>query len=336
MSGRDGKQTGKETRAMRVLAAKTSRVALLLIVASAGLVLSGGPASAQPVTIDLCAEAGTWALPGGVTAPVWGYGLATVDAGNQPTCAGVAAQVPGPVLDIAQNAEVTVVVHNDLDQAVGYEVPGQVINEGAITAPAHAAASFTFTASAPGTYLYESTANAGRQLAMGLYGALIVRSATPGQAYGTASTAFDQEAVLVLSAIDPLFNANPDSYDMHQYLATYWLINGKAYPQTDPIHGVAPGTRLLLRYVNAGYDNTTMALLGMHEQVVARDAHPLANPFSAVAETIPAGATEDSIATIPATGHQFALYNRQLHLTNGTASSPNHTPGGMMTFVVVP
>jgi hypothetical protein len=79
-----------------------------------------------------------------------------------------------------------------------------------------------------------------------------------------------------------------------------------------------------------------MALLGMHQRVLARDARLLANPFDAVAETIPAGATEDAIATIPPAGTRFALYNRQLHLTNGVAGGPAHTPGGMLTFVEVP
>ena len=42
-----------------------------------------------------------------------------------------------------------------------------------------------------------------------------------------------------------------------------------------------------------------MSLLGMHEHVIARDAHLLNNPFDAAAETIPAGETEDVIATVP-------------------------------------
>jgi hypothetical protein len=74
-----------------------------------------------------------------------------------------------------------------------------------------------------------------------------------------------------------------------------------------------------------------MLLLGMHQRVIARDARPLGNPFDATAETVPAGATEDTIATIPASGTRFALYNRQLHLTNGATA-----PGGMMTFIEVP
>src|SRR5262249_50303744 len=98
----------------------------------------------------------------------------------------------------------------------------------------------------------------------------------------------------------------------------------------------------LLRYLNAGYDNTSMSLLGMHQRVLARDANLLNDPFDAAAETIPAGATEDAIATVPAgpapSGHGYALFNRNLHVTNGVAPSGEYTTsltagGGMLTFI---
>jgi FtsP/CotA-like multicopper oxidase with cupredoxin domain len=179
---------------------------------------------------------------------------------------------------------------------------------------------------------------------MGLAGALIVRPTSapdtpiPGQAYGSPTTAFDVEATLVLSAVDPAFNNAPDTFDLHTYRATSWLVNGQPYPNAG-ITATA-GQRLLLRYLNAGYDNTSMALLGMHQRVIARDARPLGNPFLAVAETIPAGATEDAIATVPAgappSPNGFPLYNRNLHLTNGPQSGPSPSPatgGGMLTFI---
>jgi len=96
---------------------------------------------------------------------------------------------------------------------------------------------------------------------------------------------------------------------------------------------------VLLRYLNAGYDNTTMMLLGMHEHVVAKDAWPLNSAYDAVADTIPAGATEDAIATVPAgtpSPFTFPLFNRQLHLTNGDQADPSPSPltgGGMLTFI---
>src|SRR2546421_8381631 len=176
---------------MRATAHRSTRVLFALALGVAGVVLTGSPASAQPVVIALCAEAGTLPWPAGASAPVWGFARAAVDGGGAATCTGVAAQVPGPVLDVPAGDTVQVVVHNDLGQPVSFEVPGQAVNEGAVAAAPHSAATFTFTASAPGTYLYESAGNAGRQLAMGLYGALLVRPATAGRAYDSPSTAYD-------------------------------------------------------------------------------------------------------------------------------------------------
>jgi FtsP/CotA-like multicopper oxidase with cupredoxin domain len=236
---------------------------------------------------------------------------------------------------------VTISVTNALPagHTLAFEIPGVNFTAGPTDAVVGATVTRSFTAGAPGTYLYESGGDAGRQEAMGLSGALIVRSQTANQAYDAATTGYDVEALLVLGTVDPAFNAAPDTFDMHSYRATYWLIDGKAYPDTAPIAASA-GQRVLLRYLNAGYDNTTMSLLGMHERVVARDARLLNNPFDANAETIPAGATEDAIATVPSgsapSTHGFPLYNRQQHVTNGPQTGQGPTPatgGGMLTFI---
>jgi FtsP/CotA-like multicopper oxidase with cupredoxin domain len=239
---------------------------------------------------------------------------------------------------------VTINITNELPAAtaplhtLAFEIPGVTFDPGPNTADVGSTVTRTFTASAPGTYLYQSGGDFGRQEAMGLAGALIVRPPTAGQAYGPVGTAYDVEATLVLGAIDPLFNAAPDTYDMHAYVATYWLVNGQPYPNAG-ITATA-GKRVLLRYLNAGFDNTSMMLLGMHEQVLARDAQLLNNPFLADTETIPAGATEDTIATVPAgappSANGFALFNRQLHVTSGPQTGTSPTPaggGGMLTFI---
>jgi FtsP/CotA-like multicopper oxidase with cupredoxin domain len=248
-----------------------------------------------------------------------------------------AAGLPGPVLTLDEGDEVTINVTNALPagHTISFEVPGISFDAGPTDAAVGETVTRTFTASGPGTFLYQSGGDAGRQEAMGLYGALIVRPTTAGQVYDDASTSFDVESVLVLSQVDPNFNADPDSFDMLHYLATYWLINGKAYPDTAPIPASA-GDRVLLRYLNAGYDNTSMALLGLHEHVVARDGLLLTDTFDAAAETFPAGATEDAIVTIPSTAPPsasgFPLFNRNLHVTNGSGGS-YATPGGMLTFI---
>jgi FtsP/CotA-like multicopper oxidase with cupredoxin domain len=322
---------------MRAMRNTKIRAWLALVVASTGLAVLTGPlASAAPVAINLCASDGQITMPGGVTVPVWGF-VQTDD----PCQAGLVddTNFPGPVLSVDEADVVTIEVENGLPpgHTISFEIPGVAFDPGPTDAVVGATVSRTFTANAPGTYLYQSGGDAGRQEAMGLYGALIVRSGTAGQAYDDASTAYDVEATLVLSAIDPAFNAAPDTFDLNDYLATYWLINGKAYPDTAPIAATA-GQRVLLRYLNAGYDNTSMMLLGMHQRVLARDAYLRNNPFDASVETIPAGGTEDAIATVPSyappSAHGFPLFNRNLHVTNGSSGNGTYaTPGGMMTFI---
>jgi FtsP/CotA-like multicopper oxidase with cupredoxin domain len=333
---------------MRATALKRTRALLVLVVATAGLTLAGSAASAASVTINLCAVPGTVTLPGELApVPVWRFGE-TATPGD---CTGVTGSLPGPTKSVNQGDLVTVNVTNALPAGTGnvthtvrFEIPGIGFNTGPTDAAAGATVTRTFTASAPGAYLYQGGGDAGRQAAMGLYGALIVRPTSapdtpiPGQAYGSATTAYDVEATLVLSAVDPAFNLAPDTFDLHAYRATSWLINGQPYP--NPGITAAAGARVLLRYVNAGFDNTAMALLGMHQRVLARDARLLTNPFSAAAETIPAGATEDAIATVPAfaapTANGWPLYNRQLHVTSGPQTGTSPTGNGMLTFIHPP
>ena len=310
-------------------------IPLLAVVTLASLVAGVDRAAPANRTIDLCATTGSVTMPDHVAVTIWGF----VPKGAAADCSDVAgtATLPNPVLRVDKDDAVTLNVTNALPpgHTLSLDAPGIDFAPGPTDAARGDTVSRTFTASAPGSYLYESSGDGERQTAMGLYGALIVGSGTSEQAYDGAG-AYDVDAPLVLSAIDPGFNADPDGFDLTGYHATYWLINGRAYPDTDPIHA-APGQKVLLRYLNAGFDNTTMALLGMDEQVIARDAHALGDPFAAHAETIPAGATEDAVATVPdgSSGytHGFPLYNRQLHLGNGV---PGTAAGGMMTFIQAP
>jgi len=339
--------------AMRAITVTTSRVLLLLAMIASGLMFGGSAASAATVSINLCALPGTATLTGAVTVPVWGFGIPTTPG----DCSTATASLPGPQLDVTLSAtEPTTVTFNVTNalpagHSITFEIPGISFDAGpadvgpggtltrSFTAPASPSASGA--PNAAGTYLYGSGGDGGRQQAMGLYGALIVRPSTAGRAYESAATAYDVEAPLVLSAVDPAFNnaSDPMAFNMYTYRATYWLINGKAYTDTTGITAAA-GQRVLRRYLNAGYDNTTMMLLSMHEHVVAKDAWPLGSAYDASADTIPAGATEDAIATVPAggapSGNGFPLFNRQLHLTNGgqTGQSPSPlTGGGMLTFI---
>ena len=143
--------------------------------------------------------------------PIWGF---------SPTGAAGTATAPGPVLVVKQGDTVTVTLHNTLAEAVSLAFPGQPA--GAFTAGlATTAGAGTgrhrrptrFTAGRAGTFVYEAghTGNGARQVAMGLAGALVVLPAD-GSAYGgdrAPDTTYDDDAVLVLSEVDPALNAAP-------------------------------------------------------------------------------------------------------------------------------
>jgi FtsP/CotA-like multicopper oxidase with cupredoxin domain len=295
--------------------------------------------SGSAVTCDLWAKTGTLALSG-TTVPIWGF--AASDA--------AAAGVPGPVLEATSGQTVTINLHNQLTQALSLTLPGiplgvggSIVPEDTVGAAAGDVKSYTFNAPAAGTYLYEAghTANGARQAAMGLVGGLIVRpsgfDALAPTEDGTAATAFDDEAVLVLSEVDPAFNAAPTTYDLRNYHPKYRLINGHAFPSTDPI-STDHGRRTLLRYVNAGLLGHAMGALGVKQEVLAVTARADSNRSSLVSEMIAAGQTEDLRVTFPVGGaDQLPLYE-----TAGTLDNAGQVTavgsriigfGGMLTFL---
>jgi len=381
----------KHTRPSLVLLAIAALLMAIPVSASSMAAPTYKPVLAPGVvdteTFDLCAEDSAvtgetddLVLPDLTTVRIWGFSLTGPSVPSTPgdcTDSTALPSLPGPVLVVDEGDTVVVNLYNHLADNLSIVFPGQTMVPDLTGAPPCTAVAcppgtpsktYTFVAANPGTYLYEAgtfcdaascpssanpTASATVQVPMGLYGALIVRPLTAGQAYASATTAYNVEATLVLSEIDPALNnyvgdpadffdfPHPDYPDTTPaYHPTYWLINGKGY-NGNPVTGTAPiavaaGDAVLLRYLDAGLFHHTMQLLGLHQRVLAKDADLLAAPFDAIAETIPSGSTADMIVNIPAAAcTTYPLYNRQLHLTNGSPASVPHAPGGMMTFLEV-
>lgn len=310
-------------------------VGLLLSTWAVGPAVQAAPARAT-VAVTLYAKAGTLALPDGTTVPIWGYATSAVDP----------AQSPGPTIIADQGDTIEVTLHNDLAVTTALEFQGQnLVPDTAGVAPG-GFKTYTFVAANPGTFLYEAGLSASgdgaRQVAMGLFGALIVRpTGQPNWAYGLATTAFDEEALLIFSEVDPAFNNNPLGFQMQAYQPRYWLINGKAYPDTVPID-TAPGDKVLLRLVNAGLLHHSIGLLGLHQTVIATDGALLLIPYQSVAELLAAGQWVDTLVTVPpsaVSGARFALYEAGLLQHNGGQRLAPGGPlafGGILTFLQIP
>lgn len=213
---------------------------------------------------------------------------------------------------------------------------------------------YRFKATRPGMFLYESGTNSEKQIQMGAYGAIIVkpkgynRHSHPNYktAYGANTrTEYDIEAGLVLGEIDSIMHENvtPNTYyDMLKFNPDYSIINGRVFPETlnNSDNSSQPyrsqifckvGQRVLLRIINAGYQNHTLYFGGLHGRVVAEDSFPLVSSdmdatYEKTGITLGAGKSAD-IILIPTMPGEFYLYDRQYnHIVNN-----DQFPGGMMT-----
>ncbi|NLE44310.1 MAG: multicopper oxidase domain-containing protein [Chloroflexi bacterium] len=282
-------------------------------------------------TCELWAKSGVITMPTGVEVPIWGF----ADAADVP------AQLPGPAIIANSGETLTVVLHNALPaETVSLYFGGQSLLPDLTGVASGGDVTYTFPLADPGTFIYEAglTENGGRQVAMGLYGGLIVRPlATGTQAYDDVATAYDDEALLILSELDPAFNNDPYNFRMEHFVPKYWLINGQAYPDIPDIPA-AVGNTVLLRYINAGVSHRAVGALGLRQTFVAADGVPLPFQYTVVADTIRAGQTMDALTTVPVSAiadARYAIYDGTLmmHNDNQRLVGGELAFGGSLTFI---
>ena len=188
--------------------------------------------------------------------------------------------------------------------------PGAITQE----APPSGSVTYTFTASEPGTYVYNSGTRPDLQIEMGLVGALIVRPANPMEAYNSTNTAFDHEFLFLLTEMDESIHdlveqGRMAEVDTTKWFPVYWFMNGRTAPDTmlpafaswlptqpyDCMPMFNPGQRVLMRVIGGGRDPHPLHHHGNNSSIIARDGRLL--------ESAP-GAGPDlaqSVFTIPAT-----------------------------------
>ena len=205
---------------------------------------------------------------------------------------------------------------------------------------------------------------------MGMTGMVFVRPAQnrtplhPGERYayndGDGSTAYDREFAFMLTELWSAAHyrdAHIQVNDWTDYDPSFWLLNGRAYPDTiaangDPLSTTAgrlqyqpisslircnAGDRVLLRLSNLGYQNHAMTVDNLDLMVIAKDASLLkgrdgtTNYLTTNLVEIGPGESRDVLFVAPGPG-DYLLYDRKYsYLDNGGGSGY----GGMMTKIVV-
>jgi FtsP/CotA-like multicopper oxidase with cupredoxin domain len=310
--------------------------------------------------------------PNGGSTPIAMWGYADCDDGSLRVCRPLSA--PGPALTLPEgDSTLTVHLANQLSEPTSLVIHGLLksmapvwttdskgrrrVRSFDVEAPPNGLADYIWTNVKPGTYLYQSGTQPQVQVQMGLYGALSKNAVDPvggsspvqAQAYAGASYAFDAQATLLYSEIDPVLHAAvaagsygqacpeqvPDCGNLSStfnYQPRYFLINGQPYqvgaPLVEPVPTSGPsGTRTLVRLLNAGLTTHVPMVQGAYWDVVAEDGKPY--PFRARQYTalLPAAKTLDLLLQRPA-GVSYAIMDRRLNLSNSGA--PN---GGMLALL---
>lgn len=340
------------------------------LLALAGGLLPAAPAQAAEYWLRAAPTSVTMPDPAGgatpIQVPMWGYASCT-DA-TAATCGPVS--VPGPAL-VVPAADSTLIVHlqNGLTTPTSLVINGlikpmaPVWDDGSngprpsatarvrsfdTEVAAGGVADYQWLNVRPGTYLYQSGTHVQVQVQMGLYGAVTrnaldpvpataTQTATSGQVYAGGTYAFDNEATLLYSEIDPDLHAavaggtygtasGPTS--TINYAPKYFLVNGQPFPYGAPVVEPAgsPGVTLL-RLLNAGLTTHVPMIVGAHWDVIGEDGKPYPFRRNQYTALLPAAKTMDVLLT-PEIGATYPIVDRRLALSN--AGLPN---GGMMAFL---
>jgi len=303
---------------------KWLRLALILLL---GLLAAGSPANTQPAkaqspstgmicttgtNFSLTAESGHIMMPDMTTMFMWSYGLA-----------GGGFQHPGPVLCVDEGDTVTIILQNFLNTPTSIIFPGQeevmangvpaqpefngpggTLSSMTTSAPPSGSVTYSFVASRPGTFIYESGTDTKKQVAMGLFGALVVRPAMGADyVYNRSDSQFtsSEEFIAILSEIDPYLHQAMEqglNFNMNNYRARYWMINGRGFPDSIADNGASwlpsqpygalariypydAGTHpypAVERFINVGTEDYPFHPHGQNGIVIGRDGNPLEGP----------------------------------------------------------
>jgi hypothetical protein len=226
----------------------------------------------------------------------------------------------------------------------------------------------------PGTYMYHCHFEDVEHVQMGMTGMVFVRPAqnrTPvgtdpvGTRYayndGDGSTRYDREFAFMITELWSAAHyrdAHIQVSDWTDYDPSFWLLNGRGYPDTvapngDPLSAAAGrlqyqpisslitcnvGETVLLRMSNLGYQNHSMTLDNVDMQVIAKDASLLRGRDGVttnyqVTNTVDVGPGESrDVLVRPTRPGEYLLYDRRYaYLGNGGGRGW----GGMMTVLRV-
>lgn len=227
----------------------------------------------------------------------------------------------------------------------------------------------------PGTYMYHCHFEETEHVHMGMVGVAYIKpeawTAAAKMAYdpGSIDTSYDREFVQCLNEVwteSHWADSHVQLPEWSDYAPEFWLLNGRVYPDTvapngsrnmttgdlnappgrpelqyQPISSLVTcnsGDRVLLRFVNLGFEAQSMKLTGLKMHIIAKDATLLQGrsgedlTYWSDTVTLGPGQSTDAIFVAPDVSEltKLLIYNRKYsRLSNGGHSGY----GGQMTEI---
>ena len=326
--------------------------------------------------------------PSGFNTYVFGFRNVTGMTSTQVAAQRGHAQISAPMMSFDQEDDITITLTNlgllqrpDLFDGHTLHWHGFVnaiplfdgVPELSLAVPVGRDLSYFYRPHDAGTYMYHCHFEDVEHVQMGMTGMVFVRPSQNSSPVGTdpvgskyayndgdGSTRYDREFAFLLTELWSAAHyrdAHIQVSDWTDYDPSFWLLNGRGYPDTiqpggDPVSTAAGrlqyqpisslvtcnvGDRVLLRLSNLGYQNHAMTVDNIDLQIVAKDASLLkgrdgtTNYISTNTVDVGPGESRDVIFQAPTPG-EYLLYDRNYsYLENG--GGPGY--GGMMTKILV-
>jgi FtsP/CotA-like multicopper oxidase with cupredoxin domain len=189
---------------------------------------------------------------------------------------------------------------------------------------------YEFTVQQAGTFMYHTHDHADRQQALGLYGALIVKPKNPAL---DRRLNYQHDVVIELQEWLVRDGLTYPAMLMEGGLPNFFTINGKAYPDTQPIR-MRVGERVRIRFI--GTNNNFVHPMHIHGgpfEIVATDGNPVTAGARLLKDTVDVGPGEryDVIWTARKPGKWLLHCHIPHHTTNDNVEEKG---GGGLTTVI--
>jgi len=237
-------------------------------------------------------RSGSWTVngSGGTTLPVWGFTDATSGG----------PIIPGPVIESHENETVTVTVYNQHTKSHNFVVQGLTTDTTAI--PAGSSRTYTFTTKSAGVYLYTDTLASNVNREMGMFGAVVVRTAGGANTAWTGGPSYDFERLWVINDMDKTrwnsVASTGGTVNTSVYKPNYFMLNGMGGHDAmrDPNSQIlgSAGQMGLVRIVNAGQFDESLHFHANHFQIIAVNG---SRPTPEWADTINVKAGQTAMVT---------------------------------------